>query len=190
MAGTVGSATVIPVSGILLGFVGQISQADLPHVKARQVNPTDALNIPFGDPCVLNTNNTYSSVATFLAASGTLTATVPLGIAVAGIQTNAVYAPNGGNDTTGGVYVPGSVADVLRQGTINVKINVGTSANAGGTVYVRVTANGSVPNGVVGEFEATSDSSHTVALTNVVFTTGIIGSDGTAQVTILNQQLP
>jgi hypothetical protein len=63
-------ASVIPVTGLTNGPIGAISQTDFPLVSPRQVNPTDTNNINFGDPVVLNSNNTVSSVKQFLANGG------------------------------------------------------------------------------------------------------------------------
>ena len=56
---------------------------------------------------------------------------------------------------------------IMRKGFMTVMVNVGTPAN-GGLVYVRITSNGG--NTIIGGIEATSDSSHTVLITNAKFT--------------------
>lgn len=184
-------ATVIPVTGLNLGPVGAVSQSDFPLRTPRQVKSTDTKNIAFGETAVLNSDNTYSSVAQFVANSGSVTSSTPIGIAAANTRTNATFpmAGSAGVTTPGGSYAPGNVADVLTQGTINVACNHGTPT-AGGTVYIRVALNGSIPAGVIGGLEAVADSTNTVALTNLKWKTGFLGSDTTAQVTILTRQLP
>lgn len=186
-------ATVIPVTGINEGFVGNISNEGYSLRTPRNVNPADTLNIAFGESLVLNSNNTYSSVATFIAASGTVTSATPMGIAVANTKTNSTFPLNGTNlaYTPGGAFTPGQVCDGLVQGTIDVFCRVGTPSGAGGTVYIRVALNGAFPNGVVGGFEAASDGGNTVALTNIQWKTGIFDSStGVAQVTVLLRTIP
>jgi hypothetical protein len=185
-------ATVIPVTGLNLGFVGQVSQQDFSIRTARQVNPTDTKSIAFGEATVLNANNTYSSVAQFITGGGTFTASIAIGIAVADTKTNVSFPAAGSNGAAmpGGVYAPGNEADVATIGTVNVVINNGTPPGAGSPVYVRKLANGSIPAGVVGGFEAVADTTNTVAYPNLVFKTGIVGADGTAQVTMLVRQMP
>jgi hypothetical protein len=184
--------SVIPVTGLVNGPIGSISQTDFPLVSPRQVNPTDTNNIGFGDPTVLNANSTVSSVKQFLANGGTLTANTPLGIAKDAVETNGYYPLNGGTAMPAGQYPPGVIANILTRGTINVKINNGVPAGAGSPVYVRIAANAAIPNGVVGGFEAVADGTNTVQIPNIVFKTGILSTDPvtgdvTAQVTILNR---
>jgi hypothetical protein len=179
-------ATVIPVKGLYLGFVGSISNEGYSLRSARQVNPSDTLPVHFGETFVLNSNNTYSSVATFIAGSGTVTAATPMGIAPSNVNVNPTYSITGSNDvlTPGGMYLPGSIMDGLVQGTINVSCNNGTPT-AGGNVYIRVALNGAIPLGIVGDLEAVADGSNTVLLTNFKWKTGFLEVDLTAQVTIL-----
>jgi hypothetical protein len=94
-----------------------------------------------------------------------------------------------------GQYPPGVFANILTRGTINVAINKGTPAGAGSPVYVRVAENASIPNGVVGGFEAVADGTNTVQIPNIVFKTGVLSTDPvtgqvTAQVTILERMQP
>lgn len=179
-------ATVIPVKGLFLGFVGNISNEGYSLRTSRQVNPTDTLSIHFGETFILNANNTYSSVATSVAASVVPTAATPLGIAVSNVNINPTYNTAGSNDalTPGGQYLPGAVMDGLVQGTVNVSCNNGTPT-AGGTVYLRIALNGAIPAGVIGGLEAVADGANTVALTNLKWKTGYLETDLTAQVTIL-----
>lgn len=179
-------ASVIPVKGLFLGFVGNISNEGYSLRTARQVRPADTLPIHFGETFVLNSDNTYSSVATFVAASGTVTAALAMGIAASNVNINPSYNTAGSNDalTPGGLYLPGAIMDGLVQGTINVSCNNGTPT-AGGTVYIRVILNGAIPLGIVGGLEAVADGSNTVALTNFKWKTGFLETDLTAQVTIL-----
>jgi hypothetical protein len=179
-------ATVIPVKGLYLGFIGNISNEGYSLRTARQVNPTDTNYIAFGETFVLNSNNTYSSVKTFVAASGTVTEALPMGIACSNVNINPAYSITGSLDvvTPGGVYLPAAMMDGLVQGTINVTCNNGTPT-AGGAVYIRVALNGAIPAGVIGGLEAQADGSNTVLLTNFKWKTGYLETDTTAQVTIL-----
>lgn len=183
-------ATVIPVTGMQLGFVGSISNEGYSLRTPRQVKSTDTNAIAFGETLVLNSDNTYSSVKQFVAGSGTPTASTPLGIAVANTTINPTYNSAGSNNvlTPGGNYPPGSICDALVQGTICVYVPYGTPL-AGGVVYLRKVLNASFPLGVVGGLEAVADGSNTVALTNLVFKTGYLETDGTVQVTILNRTI-
>ena len=95
-------ATVIPVTGLALGPVGSISQTDFTLRTPRMVQSADTLNLNFGETAVLNLNNTYSSLKTWIAGGGTLTATVPLGIAVANTRTNGVFPLARGQNVSGG----------------------------------------------------------------------------------------
>lgn len=184
-------ATVIPVKGLYLGFVGNVSNEGYSLRSARQVRPADTNPIAFGESAVLNADNTYSSVKTFIANSGTLTASIPVGLAASNVNINPAYNVQGTNDvlTPGGQYLPASIMDLLVQGTINVYCPNGTPT-AGGSVWIRVVLNGGVPNGVVGSLEAQADGSNSVLYPNFKWKTGFLEIDGTAQVTILARQIP
>lgn len=187
-------ATVIPVTGINEGFVGNISNEGFSLRTPRNVSPTDTLSIAFGETLKLNLDNTYSSIAQFILGGGTFTTAVALGIAVANTKTNGTFPLNGTNEafTPGGSFTPGQVCDALVQGTIDVFCRVGTPTGAGGTVYLRTALNGAFPAGVVGGLEAVADGGNTVALTNVQWKTGIADSSNSNvyQVTILLRQIP
>ena len=160
-------ATVIPVKGLYLGFVGNVSNEGYSLRSARQVNPSDTLSIAFGETAVLNTNNTYSSVKQFLLnGTGVITGSTPVGIAASNVNINPTYPIQGSNDvlTPGGVYLPASICDVLVQGTVNVSCYNGTPT-AGGAVYLRTALNGAVPAGVVGGLEAAADPNPVTAAT-------------------------
>src|ERR1035441_4609721 len=101
-------ASVIGVTGLSLGVVGVVSQTDFTLTTARFLQTADTLNLNFGETAVLNLNNTYSSLKTWIAAGGTLLATVSLGIAVANTRTNGVFPLTGGQNVSGGYYPPGT----------------------------------------------------------------------------------
>lgn len=158
--------SVIPVTGALEQPVGAISQTDFPLISPRLVRTTDTLNINFGDPFVLNPTNDYSSVAQYILSNSAaafvnlmqnLQPIYALGIAKDTVEANAYYPLVGGTSMPAGAYVPGMICNGLSRGTINVAINNGTPVGANAPVYVRTILNGSIPNGVVGGFEAVVD---------------------------------
>jgi len=71
-------------------------------------------------------------------------------------------------------------ADVLRRGYLNAKCNVGTPA-LGGTVYMRVTANGG--NTIIGGIEATADGANTITLSNCIFN-GAADANGNVEIAV------
>lgn len=82
-----------------------------------------------------------------------------------------------------GSYVQYDAVPVIKRGCVNVICQRGTAA-LDGTVYLRVAANASYPNAVVGGFEASADSTNTVALTNVKWK-GAADANGVAEIRIL-----
>lgn len=82
-----------------------------------------------------------------------------------------------------GSYVEGDAVPVIKRGCVNVICQNGTPA-LDGTVYVRIAANASFPNAVVGGFEAAADSTNTIALTNVKWKGGA-DANGVAELRIL-----
>lgn len=159
-----------------IGYPGSFSRNADCIIANRVIKKTDANGPAFGDPIILNSDNTYSKFG-----SGN-TAAQFVGVAVREVRQATDYMNQGQL-----VYRPGEAADVIQRGAVCVKVNNGTPT-AGGTVYIRVTVNESIPAGVVGGFEAVADSTNTVALTNAVFTTGNIDSNGVAEITILTRK--
>lgn len=86
-------------------------------------------------------------------------------------------------DQNVGSYVQFDAVPVIKRGCVNVICQSGTPA-LDGTVYLRVKANSSKPNAVVGGFEAAADSTNTVALTNVKWK-GAADANGVAEIRIL-----
>ena len=82
-----------------------------------------------------------------------------------------------------GQYVPNEAVAVFQRGSVNVKCQNGTPV-VGGAVYMRVKANASYPNAVVGGFEAAADSTNTVLLTNAQWA-GAADANGVAELRIL-----
>lgn len=141
------------------GFAGTYAQQPDMIIDTHPVKGNSAA-IVFGEPALLNSDGTVSRFG------ATGTATTFVGVASREVKSASSFT----DQNAGGQYGPGEAAAIFKRGGISVICNVGTPA-PGGTVYVRVTANGSVPAGVVGGFEATADDTKTVALTNCVWGT-------------------
>lgn len=82
-----------------------------------------------------------------------------------------------------GSYVQYDAVPVLKRGCANVICQNGTPA-FDGDVYLRVAANASLPNAVVGGFEAAADGANSVKLTNVKWK-GAADANGVAEVRIM-----
>ncbi|NOU95598.1 hypothetical protein GC093_20535 [Paenibacillus sp. LMG 31456] len=160
-----------------LGYPGSVSRSQDAIISSRVVKTTDTTNISFGDPAVLNSDNTYSK---FGASS---TAATFAGIAVREVKQSTDYL------SPQGFYAPGQPCDVLSRGSITITCNVGTPT-AGGAVYIRTIVNAAIPAGIVGGFEAAADSTNTVQITNAKWTTGKMDANRTAEVTILSRINP
>jgi hypothetical protein len=194
-------ATVIPVTGLYLGFVGNISNEGYSLRSARQVNPTDTNSIAFGESLVLNSNNTYSSVKTFIQGGGSVTPSSAVGLAASNVNINPAYNVQGTEQsayssdfTPGGVYLPGQICDALVQGTINVVCNNGTPT-AGGAVYLRTATDSAIPAGVIGGLEAEADpnpiTSITITTTNASATATASSATGLeVGMTVVSANLP
>lgn len=83
-----------------------------------------------------------------------------------------------------GSYVQYDAVPVIKRGCVNVICTNGTPA-VDGDVYLRITANGSLPNCPVGGFEAASDTTNSVKLTNVKWK-GLKDANGVAEIRILD----
>ncbi|MFC8686326.1 hypothetical protein [Brevibacillus porteri] len=160
-----------------LGYPGNVSRSADAIIDNRVVKPTDTAKINFGDPVVLNDDNTYSKFG----AAGT--ADTFAGIAVREVKQSTDYF------NAQGFYAPGQPCDVASRGTLTVVCNVGTP-KARGAVYIRITANASIPNGIVGGFEAAADGANTVLIPNLKWTTGKLDANKVAEVTILTRVNP
>ncbi|SFU70994.1 structural cement protein Gp24 [Alicyclobacillus macrosporangiidus] len=160
-----------------LGYPGNVSRSADAVIVNRPVRSTDSNPIPFGAPVVLNSDNTYSLFG------ATNTAADFAGVAIREVKQATSYLSQPYGQTQ---YNPGDPCDVIERGSVTVTCNVGTPV-AGGPVYIRVAANASIPNGVVGGFEAAADGTNTVQLTNVQWKTGKIDANNTAEITILSR---
>ncbi|RKN75009.1 structural cement protein Gp24 [Paenibacillus ginsengarvi] len=161
-----------------LGYAGNVSRSQDAVIVNRLVKSNSA-DIAFGDPVILNSDNTYSKFG----ASGTAAAFA--GVAAREVKQSTSYL----SQATGSAYKPNEPCDVIERGSVTVVCTVGTPT-AGGDVYVRVTANGSIPDGVVGGFEAAADSTNTIKLTNAKWKTGKIDANKVAEITLLTRNQP
>lgn len=156
--------TVIPVVGLNNGFLGNVTRLGKRGIAAREVLSTTPSNINFGDPVVLipdSLGGTWQSVKDFVAGGGAFSSPKLAGVAVREVKTNLSFSasnPPGTAAASIGYYAPASLCEALEEGSINVKINVGTPV-AGNNVYIRTVANSGIPAGVVGGFEAANDNS-------------------------------
>lgn len=157
-----------------LGYAGNVSRQADAIITQR---PAKGDPISFGDPVILNPDNSYTKFgATNIAAQFA-------GIAVREVKQATDYYPTGGN------YKNSEPCDVISRGTVTVICNVG-APTAGGSVYLRIAENEAIPNGVIGGFEAAADGINTIELTNVKFTTGDIDTNKIAEVTMLTRLQP
>ena len=173
-----------------LGYPGAYARNGKCVISCRQVKSTDAAGPAFGNGVFLNSDNTYSDIATAIAAgsSALLTAATFAGVAVREVKTMTTYPPT---NNIGG-YLPGQAADVIGEGNVSVVCQVGTPV-AGGAVYMRKALNtGTYPNAVVGGFEygTSGDASNVVLLTNCAWATGAIDGNKVAELSILNRNNP
>lgn len=184
--------TTIPVTGLNLGPVGQVSRLGERVITSRPVFAgTGFTNITFGDTVVITPNSsgggdTYQTVAGFIAAGGTMTAALFAGIANREVKTNLQFTSLGNNGTPQyAYYAPNEMCEALERGSIVVKINNGTPASQA-PLFLRIVANSGIPAGVVGGLEAVADGSNTISLATigVVFRTGAVDANGCAEITM------
>jgi hypothetical protein len=177
-----GAFTIGP--SLNVGFPGDITRPGT-DTFSRQIQSTDANGPAFGHAVILNANNTYSDLATAIAAGTTFTAALFAGIALRIVKSfTSFQAVNGTFQQAGvGQYVPGDFADVITRGTGAVTVQNGTPT-AGGPVYVRTAVSGSL---AIGGFEANVSGAAptgTVKLTNAFYTTGVQDANGVSEITI------
>lgn len=161
------SGTVIGIA-LNKGYPGTVSATADAIIQNRVADGS----IAFGNAVVLTTDNKYK------AAGADFTAANFAGIAVREVVQANTFDPQSNSD-----YLDGQPCDVLTRGQCTVKVGRGTPT-AGGTVYVRIAANASYAASKVGDIEAAADSTNTIALTNVEFTTGSVDANGIAEITI------
>ena len=102
---------------------------------------------------------------------------------VAGIAVREVVQANVYNPQSNPDYLDGTPADVMVRGNCIVKCQKGTPT-AGSAVYVRITADATHPEYLVGGFEAAADGDKTVQVTNIEWTTGVMDSNLACEVTV------
>ncbi|HBS60881.1 MAG TPA: hypothetical protein DEA44_16665 [Firmicutes bacterium] len=156
------------------GYPGTISRLgdEISRTRPLKANTDD---IYFGDPVIINTDGT---VQKFGAAN---TAAQFAGVAMRRIKGATQYLTQNRAFYTGQEPV-----DTLERGGVTVNVNVGTPT-IGGAVYIRIAANGSIPAGVIGGFEAAADSTNTIQLTNAKWAT-LKDANDVAEITILTRQ--
>lgn len=190
--------TVLPVTGLNNGYLGQVSRLGERVITARPVlafpvlTPTETIS--FGDPVVIIPNatsglgDTYQSVSNYVADGGTFTAAKFAGVANREVKTNVQFnSLFNTNNVTINSYGPGEMAEALERGSICVLLHNGFTPQSQGPVFVRIALNGAIPTGVIGGFEGIADGANTIQLTNVVFRTGLVDANNVAEITILNR---
>lgn len=151
-----------------VGYPGTQSRSADAIIQNRIANDT----IKFGEAVIVTEDNKWSPV------TDATTAAQIAGIAVREVVQANVYDPQSNPD-----YVKDAPCDVMVRGNCTVKCQRGTP-KSGVAVYVRVKANETYPNAVVGGFEATADTTNTIQVMNIEWTTGVVDSDNNAEVTI------
>lgn len=156
--------------GIMMnvGYAGTQSRTADAIIQNRIAEGT----IAFGQAVALTNTNKWRLVKT-----GD-TAAVVAGIAVREVVQANTFDPQSNPD-----YVANVPCDVMVRGNCTVKCQRGTPAS-GAAVYVRITANNTYPNAVVGGFEAEADDANTIQVTNIEWTTGVMDANGNVEVTI------
>lgn len=129
-------------------------------------------NISFGHAVVLTNDNKWDNVV-----EGTTAAQIA-GIAVREVVQANTFDPQSNPD-----YMAETPCDVMVRGNCTVKCQRGTP-KSGDAVYVRVKANATYQDAVVGGIEATADAANTVQVTNIEWTTGVMDANGMTEITI------
>lgn len=129
-------------------------------------------NIAFGHAVVLTNDNRWDNVV------DTTTAAQIAGVAVREVIQANTFDPQSNPD-----YMAETPCDVMVRGNCTVKCQRGTP-KSGDAVYVRVKANTTYRDAVVGGLEATADAANTVQVTNIEWTTGVMDANGMTEITI------
>jgi hypothetical protein len=157
-----------------LGYPGSYNRMADCVIRNRPVLSTDTTNINFGDPVILNSDDTWSRWS----ANTTNTAAQFAGVAVREVKQSTSYP------ACGFPYLPGQPCDVIQRGSVAVYCQSGTPA-PGGTVYLRTVVSGAK---IVGGFEADSTSDQ-VTLTNAKWGSAK-DANGVASLVILTRLQP
>lgn len=179
----------VPITGPLTGFPGKVTRMGKRGITARQVLSTTTNAIPVGAPVVMvpdSLGGTYQGVPDFITGGGTFTAASFAGVAVSEVDSILGYPAVPGTLQVAN-FAPGTMAEVLEEGSITVQLLVAGTPVAGGPVYVRKVLNGAIPAGLVGGWEGAADGTNSVAITGVVFRTGVVDTNLVAEITILNR---
>lgn len=158
------------------GFVGSYARQPDMIVVTRPVGEKEPL--PFGMALMYDANG-----AVVLMQGSGVTADRFAGVAGREMRSAPSYT-----DQNTGAYTTGDAGSVFQRGSINVLCQKGTPKR-GGAVYVRIIKNTSLPNAVVGGFEAEADSTsaNTVKLTGCQWG-GSADANGVAELVILTRQ--
>lgn len=185
----------IPVLGLNLGFMGNVTRSGERVIAAAQVLPTTPTPVYFGDSVVIvgdSTGGTVQSVRDYITANGAgaMTAALFSGVAVRNVKTNLTFPVVPGTNFAG-YFAQSEIAEFLERGSILVPCNNG-SPQRRGKVWLRVTYNGTVPAGVVGQFEAVVDptnAAYTIDMTSagLEWRTGVVDSNGMCELTLRNR---
>lgn len=150
------------------GWPGTQSRTADAIIQCRVANT----NLDFGMAVMLTNDNKWTAVTD---------STQP--DQVAGVTVREVVQANTYDPQSNNGYLTGRMCDVMVRGNMVVKCQRGTPAS-GQAVYVRVKANTTYPDAVVGGFEATVDSTNTVKVPNIEWTTGVMDSNNVTEITI------
>jgi hypothetical protein len=183
------------------GFPGTFSRNGKNRTRAFQVLSTDSAGPAFGNAVVLNQNNTGGTISDAAISIGNGHTPVMtqganyafVGFAVREVLTQvATYNPAQPLTPLIQTYAPGQTADILEEGSMTRVVTDPQVAGykSGQSVYLRVTTNGSYPSAAVGDIETAADGAHTIQLTNVFMTTGIVDANNVVELTILVQNTP
>ena len=159
--------------------------------------PIIGAGIPLGATIatIASANSITISAAATASATVTLTVTSPLlipsnfiGVAVREVKQATQYITDGPTPVFG-QYLQGQSCDALERGSCSVLVRVTTGIAPWGQVYLRVALNSAIPAGVVGGFESQADAAggtgfNTIALPATQFTTGVVDSNGVAEITL------
>lgn len=129
-------------------------------------------NISFGHAVVLTDDNKWGNVVE------DTTAAQIAGIAVREVVQANTFDPQSNPD-----YMAETPCDVMVRGNCTVKCQRGTP-KPGDAVYVRVKADATYNDAVVGGLEATADAKNTVQVTNIEWTTGVMDANRMTEITI------
>jgi hypothetical protein len=153
------------------GFAGSYARQPDSVISTRPAGGTE--QIPFGAPLK------YDAEGRALPMGAGDTAAKFVGVAVREVKSALSYLEQGA-----GAYAPGEAVPVFQRGAVNAKCWNG-APKLGGPVFVRVTANSSIPT-PVGGFETSTGSapSGTVQLAGCQWA-GPADADGVAELRIL-----